>query len=130
MADPAKTILLVDDEEDLVYALTARLKNRGFKVVVAREGLGALRQARSQNPDLIILDIMLPKMDGYKVCRLLKSDKRYSPIPILMLSARGQERDRELGKKAGADDYLVKPFNSEDLISRIEKLMKKNIKQR
>jgi len=126
MAEPRKTILLVDDEEDLVLALNARLKNIGYEVLVARDGLEALRQGRSQNPDLIILDIMLPKMDGYKVCRLLKSDKRYSPIPILLLSARGQDRDRDLGKKAGADDYLVKPFKSEDLVSRIKKLLKKS----
>ena len=118
-----KTILLVDDEPDLLDSLSVRLRASGYNVLVAVDGLEALKKARSQGPDLIVLDLMLPKMDGYKVARLLKFDHRYSQIPILILSARGQDLDMEKGKSAGADDYLVKPFDSTDLLSRIQKLL-------
>lgn len=123
MSDSKKTILLVDDEEDLVAALTVRLEASGFNVLVAKDGLMALKMGRSDNPDLIILDLMLPKMDGYKVARLLKFDKRYSHIPILILTARGQDSDREMSRKVGADEYMVKPFTSSDLLDRIKKLL-------
>ena len=118
-------ILVVDDEEDLVIALSARLKATGYEVMVARDGLEALTKARTLEPDLILLDLMLPKMDGYKVARLLKFDQRYAGIPILMLTARGQELDQELGRQAGADDYMVKPFNSTELMDRIKELLEK-----
>ena len=120
-----KKILVVEDEEDLVIALSARLKATGYEVLVARDGLEALTKARMINPDLILLDLMLPKMDGYKVARLLKFDQRYKRIPILMLTARGQEMDQELGRQAGADDYMVKPFNSAELMERIKDLLEK-----
>jgi DNA-binding response OmpR family regulator len=123
MSDGKKKILLVDDEEDLVTALTARLAASGYEVLVARDGLEALQKARALFPDLIVLDLMLPKMDGYKVARLLKFDQRYAKIPILMLTARGQDIDQEAGKKAGADDYLVKPFDSVYLMKRIRELI-------
>lgn len=123
MSDGKKKILLVDDEEDLVTALTARLAASGYEVLVARDGLEALQKARALFPDLIVLDLMLPKMDGYKVARLLKFDQRYVKIPIIMLTARGLDVDQEAGKKAGADDYLVKPFDSAYLISRIRELI-------
>ena len=120
-----KMILVVEDEEDLVIALSARLKATGYDVLVARDGLEALTKARMLNPDLMLLDLMLPKMDGYKVARLLKFDQRYKRIPILMLTARGQEMDQELGRQAGADDYIVKPFNSAELMERIKDLLEK-----
>ena len=123
MADNKKTILLVDDEPDLLDSLSVRLRASGYNVLLATDGLEALKKARSENPDLILLDLMLPKMDGYKVARLLKFDGRYSHIPILILSARCQDMDKELGKSAGADDYMVKPFDSADLISRIKRLL-------
>jgi len=118
-----KTILLVDDEPDLLDSLAIRFKASGYKVLKAVDGLEALQKARTLSPDLIILDLMLPKMDGYKVARLLKFDNRYSHIPILILSARGQDLDKEMGKNAGADDYMVKPFDSLDLISRVKRLL-------
>ena len=121
-----KTILLVDDEPDLLESLAIRFKASGYNVLTAVDGLDALQKARTLSPDLIILDLMLPKMDGYKVARLLKFDSRYSHIPILILSARGQDIDKEMGKNAGADDYMVKPFESVDLISRVERLLAKN----
>ena len=118
-----KTILLVDDEPDLLESLSIRFKASGYNVLTAVDGLDALQKARTLSPDLIILDLMLPKMDGYKVARLLKFDTRYSHIPILILSARGQDMDKDVGKNAGANDYMVKPFDSADLLSRIERLL-------
>jgi len=123
MTENKKTILLVDDEPDLLDSLSIRLKASGYNVLMAVDGLDALKKARTLSPDLIILDLMLPKMDGYKVARLLKFDNRYSHIPILILSARGQDLDKEMGKNAGADDYMVKPFDSLDLISRVKRLL-------
>lgn len=123
MPEAKKTILLVDDEPDLLNSLSVRLRASGYEVLVAVDGLEALKKARSLEPDLIILDLMLPKMDGYKVARLLKFDTRYSHIPILILSARGQDMDKDVGKNAGANDYMVKPFDSADLLSRIERLL-------
>ena len=122
MSDSIKTILLVDDEQDIIDSISVRLQASGYQIIAARDGLEALKKARSLRPDLIILDLMLPKMDGYKVARLLKFDKRYSDIPILILSARGQEIDKELARSAGADDYLVKPFDSAELLTRIKEL--------
>jgi DNA-binding response OmpR family regulator len=126
MVENKKTILLVDDEPDLLESLAIRFKASGYNVLTAVDGLDALQKARTLSPNLIILDLMLPKMDGYKVARLLKFDSRYSHIPILILSARGQDLDKEMGKNAGADDYMVKPFDSVDLISRVERLLAKN----
>jgi len=127
MTEIKKTILLVDDEPDLLESLAIRIKASGYNVLMAIDGLDALKKARTLNPDMIILDLMLPKMDGYKVARLLKFDSRYSHIPILILSARGQDLDKEMAKNAGADDYMVKPFESSDLISRIERLLAKKV---
>ena len=123
MTENKKTILLVDDEPDLLESLAIRFKASGYNVLTAIDGLDALQKARTLSPNLIILDLMLPKMDGYKVARLLKFDNRYSHIPILILSARGQDLDKEMGKNAGADDYMVKPFDSLDLISRVKRLL-------
>ena len=123
MTENKKTVLLVDDEPDLLESLAIRFKASGYNVLTAVDGLDALQKARTLSPDLIILDLMLPKMDGYKVARLLKFDNRYSHIPILILSARGQDLDKEMGKNAGADDYMVKPFDSLDLISRVKRLL-------
>jgi len=124
VSENGNLILLVDDEEDLVLALKARFLAAGYEVEVARDGLEALQKARSVEPEIIVLDVMLPKMDGFKICRLLKFDSRYSRIPIIMLSARGQEIDRETGKKAGADEYMVKPFDSALLLQRIRELIR------
>ena len=123
MTENKKTVLLVDDEPDLLESLAIRFKASGYNVLTAIDGLDALQKARTLSPNLIILDLMLPKMDGYKVTRLLKFDNRYSHIPILILSARGQDLDKEMGKNAGADDYMVKPFDSLDLISRVKRLL-------
>jgi len=115
-----KKILLVDDEVDLVETIRFSLENEGFTVLVSYDGEDALNQARKENPDLILLDLMLPKLDGYKVCRLLKFDERYKHIPILMLTAKTQEKDKLLGKETGANEYITKPFDMDKLLEKVK----------
>jgi len=120
-----KKILLVDDEVDLVKTVQFSLELEGYKVLVSYNGEDALNQARKENPDLIILDLMLPKLDGYKVCRLLKFDERYKHIPILMLTAKTQEKDKVLGIETGADEYITKPFDMDVLMEKIKAYLNK-----
>ena len=117
----AKKILLVDDEPNITKLLSMRLKSSGYEVLTASDGAEGLEKARSQNPDLIILDLMMPKMEGYEVCRLLKFDEKYKHIPIIISSAKSTDEDRHLGEKVGADDYLSKPYDPEDLLQKINK---------
>jgi len=118
-------ILLVEDDSYLVKAITIRLEANDFEVVAAIDGEEGLAKARSEKPDLIILDIMLPKMSGFDICRKLKIDKRYKDIPIIMLTAKFQPSDIEFGKEMGADAYITKPFDSQVLLAKIEELRKK-----
>ena len=120
---PVKRILVVDDETELVKAIEIRLKEAGYETLVAYDGKEGLEKAHKENPDLIILDLMLPKMDGYKVCGLLKNDARYSKIPIIMFTARVQEEDERLGKDLGAEEYVTKPFDPKILLSKIKGLL-------
>jgi two-component system alkaline phosphatase synthesis response regulator PhoP len=120
-----KKILIVDDEVDLVETVRFPLEMEGFEVLVSHNGEDALTQARKENPDLILLDLMLPKLDGYKVCRLLKFDERYKHIPILMLTAKTQEKDKILGKETGADEYITKPFEMDLLIEKVKAYLSK-----
>jgi len=119
-----KRILVVDDEPDFVKAIRIILEANNYEVTVATDGQQGLNLARSQKPDLIVLDLMLPKMDGYKVCRFLKFDEKYREIPIIMLTARGQEEDKSLGQQMGADDYIVKSEKPEILLEKINQLLK------
>ena len=119
-----KKILVVDDEVDLVETIRFPLEAEGFNVLVAYNGEDALNQARKENPDLILLDIMLPKLDGYKVCRLLKFDERYRNIPILMLTAKTQEKDKAIGMETGADEYITKPFDMDELLEKVKAYLK------
>ena len=116
-------ILIVDDEIELVAALKIRLQAQGFDIVTAIDGDDGLNKARTMNPDLIILDLMMPKRDGFSVCKMLKFDKQYSRIPIIMLTARIQEKDKQLGNDVGADYYMVKPFETEDLTKKIREFL-------
>lgn len=118
-----KKILLVDDEPNIVLVLEARLKANNYEVISAFNGEDALRWVREEKPDLIILDLMLPKIDGYQVSRLLKFDKNFSHIPIIMLTAKGQKEDKEWGEKAGADAYITKPFEANILLNKIKELL-------
>jgi len=115
-----KKILVVDDEPDLVETVRFPLEMEGYQVLVSYNGEDGLTQARREKPDLIILDLMLPKLDGYKVCRLLKFDERYKHIPVLMLTAKVQEKDRLLGKETGADEYMTKPFDIDQLMEKVK----------
>ena len=117
-------ILIVDDEPDLVETLRFALELEGYNVLVAVNGEEGLNTARQEKPDLILLDLMLPKLDGYKVCRLLKFDERYKHIPILMLTAKTQEKDKILGKETGANEYLTKPFDMDELMAKIKSYLK------
>jgi len=119
-----KKILVVDDEVDLIKTIQFSLELEGYKVLVSYNGEDALAQARKENPDLILLDIMLPKLDGYKVCRLLKFDEQYKHIPILMMTAKTQEKDKLMGKETGADEYITKPFDMEELMEKIKEYLK------
>ena len=116
-------ILVVDDERVLLDTLRYNLAKAGHEVRVAADGEAALRMARQEPPDLIVLDIMLPKMDGFEVCRTLRQE---SPaMPILMLTARDEELDKVLGLELGADDYLTKPFSMRELLARVKALLRR-----
>ena len=117
-----KRILVVDDVRETLLALKIRLEYAGYEVITAEDGEMGLKLARDVRPDLIILDIMLPKIDGFSVCRLLKFDEEYENIPIIMLTAKGAAKDRETGQKVGADVYLTKPYNSKELMQYVENL--------
>lgn len=119
-----KKILLVDDEKDLVKIVKFRLEANDYEVITACDGQEGLEKARKEKPDLIILDLMLPKMDGYKICGLLKKDSRFMRIPIIMFTAKAQEEDMKLGKEVGADAYIIKPFEPGVLLDKIKELTK------
>lgn len=118
-----RKILIVDDEPYLVMALKIRLENVGYDVITASDGVEGLDKAQGENPDLIILDVMMPKKSGYQVCQTLKSDDQYKHIPIIMLTAKGQRSDKEWGEKAGADTYITKPFDDSELLLKIKELL-------
>jgi len=120
-----KRILVVDDEKDLVEEMKLNLEENGFEVLTAYQGDEGLQVARRERPDLILLDLMLPKIDGYRVCALLKSDSRYADIPIILFTARAHEEDRKLGEEAGANAYLTKPYDSSVLLAKIRELIEK-----
>lgn len=120
----AKKILLIEDELDILKTSRIFLESEGFKVITATDGMEGLDKTRSENPDLIIMDIMLPKLGGYRACRILKFDDKYKHIPIIMFSARAQESDKQMGKEVGADAYITKPFEPKVLIDKIKELLK------
>lgn len=120
-----KRILIVDDEPNIVTVVAARLKGNGYEVLEAQDGLAGLDLAKKEKPDLIILDLMLPKLDGYKVCNLLKKDSRYAGIPIILFTAKAQEEDKRMGEEAGADAYVMKPYDPKVLLAQIQELLEK-----
>ena len=119
MSEAKPRILIVDDEPDLLTVLKFGLEAEGFDVLQASDGEQGLALARQTLPDLMVLDLMLPRMDGYKVCRALKFDERYQQIPIFILSARSGETDRRLALELGADEVHTKPYDMRALIARI-----------
>lgn len=115
-------ILVVDDEAPIIDVLSYNLKKANYEVVIARDGEEAIAQGRKEQPDLIILDLMLPKVDGLEVCRVLRSER---DVPIIMLTARDEEVDRVVGLELGADDYVVKPFSPRELMVRVKNVLRR-----
>ena len=118
-----KRILVVDDEIYIVHILEFSLTMEGYGVLTASDGQEALRLIESERPDLVVLDIMMPRLDGYEVCRRLRQDEQFKELPVILLSAKGRPVDREAGLKAGADDYITKPFSPRKLLEKIRELL-------
>jgi DNA-binding response OmpR family regulator len=125
-----KRLLVVEDEVDLCEAIKFDLELSGYEVLTAKDGIEGLKKARESHPDLLILDLLLPRMDGYRVCRMLKVDEKTANIPVLMLTAKATREDERLGKKSGADFYMTKPFDPEKLLENVESLIKNSGKER
>ena len=119
-----KKVLIVDDEQDIVETLRFMLESEGINCLVAYDGEEALNLAKSELPGLMILDVMLPKINGYKICRLLKFDAKYKNIPILMVTARSQDEDKAIGQETGADEYITKPFEINDVVMKVKQYLK------
>ncbi len=124
---PNETILAVDDEANIIELVTFNLKSAGYRVLTASTGEEALKVCESDQPNLLLLDIMLPGIDGLEVCRRLKGDRMTANIPIIMLTAREDEVDKVLGLELGADDYITKPFSVRELIARVKALLRRAI---
>jgi len=116
-------VLVVEDEANLLVALEYNLNSAGYDVLTAEDGENGLALARSEKPDLVILDVMLPKLDGFEICRILR---RESDVRILMLTARGEEIDRVVGLELGADDYVTKPFSNRELMARVRNMIRRS----
>ena len=119
-----KKILIVDDEQDIVESLKFVLEASDFTCYCAYNGEDGLRLAKELVPDLIILDVMMPKINGFKISRLLKYDAKYKNIPILMVTARTQEEDKLIGEENGADEYITKPFELDEVVKKVEQYLK------
>ena len=119
-------VLVVDDEPDLIRVLQFGLQAAGYVVECAADGQEGLKKARESKPDIILLDLMLPKLDGYKICRLLKFDDRFKHIPIIILSARTQEGDQALALEMGANRFIAKPYEFTEILDLIEALLKES----
>lgn len=124
---PRENILVVDDEEDVLELVRYNLDKNGYRVETATTGEDALAKARAKLPDLIILDLMLPGIDGLEVCKKLKRDTKTENIPVIMLTAKGEETDIVTGLELGADDYITKPFSPKILIARVRRILHRTI---
>ncbi|MBU5613409.1 response regulator [Geomonas azotofigens] len=124
-----QTVLVVEDEADLAELIAYHLEKEGFRPIVASDGNAGLLEARNALPDLILLDLMLPGMMGTELCRVLKSGERTAAIPIIMLTAKGEEIDRVVGFEVGADDYVVKPFSTRELMLRVRAVLRRTSEQ-
>ena len=123
-----RKILIIEDENDVADLLTLTLRKAGFRISTSPDGAGGLQSARDDKPDFVILDLMLPKMSGLEVCRILKSDTATAQIPILMLTAKAEEIDRIVGLEFGADDYVTKPFSLREIVLRIRAILRRGEK--
>lgn len=125
-----KNILVVDDEEDIVELVSYNLKKEGFAVDAAYDGETALKKVRSGPYDLIVLDLMLPGVQGLELCRIIRNDPSIADTPIVMLTAKGEEVDKVLGLEIGADDYMIKPFSPRELVARIKAILRRSEHQK
>jgi len=123
-------ILVVDDEIYIVHILDFSLGMEGYEVITALDGEQALEKVKTEKPDLIVLDIMMPKLDGYEVCKNIKSSADTQHIPVILLSAKGRNVDQKLGFDVGADDYITKPFSPRKLVERINQLLGQTVSER
>lgn len=123
-----KKVLIVDDEEHIVELLKFNLETEGYKVSTANNGIDAVKLVQLKHPDILLLDLMLPGMDGYDVCKAIKSNKEISNTPIIMLTAKGEEFDKVLGLELGADDYMTKPFSIRELQARVKAVLRRSVK--
>jgi two-component system phosphate regulon response regulator PhoB len=124
-----QTVLIIEDEKDLAELIAFHLEKEGFRTLHAADGISGLEEAKSAHPDLILLDLMLPGMMGTEICRLLKGSEGTAGIPIIMLTAKGEEIDRVVGFEMGADDYVVKPFSNRELMLRVRAVLRRNGEQ-
>ncbi len=118
-----KKILIIDDEEDMRAFVGMRLQAAGYEILTAIDGMDGLNMARAHHPNLIILDVMMPKMDGFQVCRMLKFDEIFQDIPVIMLTAKSQPDDKKIGQDVKADAYITKPFEGEVLIRKVKEFL-------
>ncbi|HAW07787.1 MAG TPA: two-component system response regulator [Bacteroidetes bacterium] len=123
-----KSIVVVDDEPDIIDLVNVHLTKNGYRARSFENGLGLMEYLKSNLPDLIILDLMLPDADGLEICKTLKKDDRFSNIPVIMLTARSDEMDRVLGLEIGADDYITKPFSPRELVARVKAVLRRDEK--
>jgi len=123
-------VLVVDDEIYIVHILDFSLGMEGYEVLTALDGEQALEKAKTEQPDLIVLDIMMPKLDGYETCKMLKADDATKNIPVILLSAKGRNVDQKVGFEVGADDYITKPFSPRKLVERINSILGQPNQQR
>ena len=119
------SVLVVEDEPHIIESLSFLMKRAGYKVRIARDGDAALRTMESETPDLVLLDVMLPRRDGLEVCREIRADDRWRDVRVIMLTARGRELDRRKGLEMGADDYILKPFSTTEIVARVEALLQR-----
>jgi len=123
------TILVIDDEKDLVELVRYNLEQAGYDVIAATDGKSGLEVARKHRPDAVVLDWMMPGLDGLEVCRQLRADARTARLPLIMLTAKASEPDRVVGLEMGADDYLVKPFSPRELVARVKALLRRRAQE-
>ena len=119
----AKKVLIVDDEPNIVISLEFLMEREGFEVAVARDGSEALERIRSGRPDLVVLDVMMPKLNGFEVCQAVRADPELAGTLIVMLTAKGREAEMNKGLALGADAYIAKPFSTRDLVTRVKSLL-------
>lgn len=120
------SVLVVDDEPNIVLSLEFLMGQAGYEVRTARDGDAALSAIAEQTPDLILLDVMIPKRDGFKVCQAIRADPKLNAVRIIMLTAKGHEDERDKGIALGADDYIIKPFSTREVVNRVDHFLKGN----